>query len=285
MKPTKLTTRFILWVSVLLATFTVLGMALIGHLVFKHSQAMVLQQQASVQQLAVKHLDAALQERIDALKALAVHLQQGEGLKTWAQIQPILDQQGVLHQFFNGGLVVMDKDAVIRVDSPVFEGRVGIDLSDRGYVKQNKITREPVITHPLVGRGLNTPVFLISVPIIADNAELVGYLFGVTRLQDANLITRLASRFHSDKGQLYLVDRRNNLFVTSTRSELAMQPLMPVSESEVLSQVFAGETQGVAQSYFDQKVSFSAGQLTLMDWYVIHTMRSEEHTSELQSQG
>ena len=276
MKPTKLTTRFILWVSVLLATFTVLGMALIGHLVFKHSQAMVLQQQASVQQLAVKHLDAALQERIDALKALAVHLQQGEGLKTWAQIQPILDQQGVLHQFFNGGLVVMDKDAVIRVDSPVFEGRVGIDLSDRGYVKQNKITREPVITHPLVGRGLNTPVFLISVPIIADNAELVGYLFGVTRLQDANLITRLASRFHSDKGQLYLVDRRNNLFVTSTRSELAMQPLMPVSESEVLSQVFAGETQGVAQSYFDQKVSFSAGQLTLMDWYVIHTMPIEE---------
>ncbi|MBE0469838.1 MAG: response regulator [Methyloprofundus sp.] len=271
-KLTKLTTKFILWVSLILTVFSLVGMALIGHQVFKHSQAMFLQQQASLQQLAVKHLDSAFQERIDSLKALAIHLQDGEALKSWADIQPILDRQGVLHHFFNGGLVVMNEHAKILVDSPIVEGRVGIDLSDRAHAKQVRETRQPMITHPLVGRGLKTPVFLISVPIIANNAEFVGYLFGVTRLQDSNLITELAPRFHSNQGQLYLVDQINNLFVTSTRTELVMQPLVPLEQSEILRRVFAGETHGVAQSYFDQQASFSASRLAFMDWHVIHTV-------------
>ncbi|WP_052501706.1 response regulator [Thiomicrospira microaerophila] len=268
----KLKTRIVILATLVFLLVAIVGGLWSARMVFNHSQAVFLQQQQLMQQLAISHIQDGLQTRIDTLKQFSVQLQDGEGLVSRHELQRLLDSRVMLHSQFNGGLIVMKPDAHIYVDSPIFEGRVGIDLSDREHAKQVKATRSPVITHPLIGRGLQTPVFLISVPIIADNGEFAGYLFGVTRLADDNLITSLTEKVHGGVGNLYLIDFKNDLFVTSSRHELAMQPLPSFAQSEILKRVHAGETQGIAQSYFDQRAAFSAQKLDLMDWHVIHTI-------------
>ncbi|WFE68714.1 ATP-binding protein [Thiomicrospira sp. R3] len=271
-KSLKLKTRIVILATLVFLLVVATSSFLSARMVFNHSQAVFLQHQQLMQQLAINYIEEGLQTRIDSLKQFSVQLQDGDGLIGKHALQLALNTRVMLQHQFNGGLVVMNADAQIIVDSPIVEGRAGIDLSDRDHAIQVKATRQPVITHPLMGRGLQEPVFLISVPIIADNAEFAGYLFGVTRLADDNLISKLTEKVHGGVGHLHLVDFKNHLFVTSSRTELAMQPLPSLDKSEILQRVYAGETLGIAQNHHDQRTAFSAKKLDLMDWHVIHTI-------------
>ena len=273
----KLKTRVVALSSLVFLIVMILLSLIAGRIVFNHAQSNLLQQQAHLQQFAVNLIDDGLQHRLDALQAIASLLHDGESLLERSRMQQILDSRKLQHQNFNGGLIIMDANALMIVDSPIVAGRVGIDLSDRDHAKQVKATRQPMISHPLIGRGLQTPVFATSMPILSDNNDFIGYLMGITRLADSNLLTNLKEEIYSGVGTLYVVDLKNNLIVASSRYDLAMHPLPTPDECELLKRIMAGENQGVAQSSFDKHpVAFSAQKLDLMDWLIIHTIPESE---------
>lgn len=274
MKPTtlKIKTRIVFLTTLVFVVVVSVGSLFAGNVVFKHTQETLLQQQSLLQTLVVNQIDSGLQLRLDALQVISNQLHDGEALLDLQRMQQILDGRVILHRDFNGGMIIMDSDARMIIDSPIVPGRVGTDLSDRDHAKQVKATRKPMITHPLIGRGLQVPVFATSVPILADNGDFLGYLLGITRLNDSNQLTHLNQEVHGGTGNIYIIDFNNNVFVTSTRHYLAMKPLPSIDQSEILRRIHAGENQGLAQSFFDNRAAFSAQKLELIDWYVVHTI-------------
>ncbi|WP_052501519.1 HAMP domain-containing sensor histidine kinase [Thiomicrospira microaerophila] len=268
----KLKSRILLLTSLVFLLVGLVGTLLSMRVFFYQSQDTFLKQQEFIMQLTVDYIDSGLQQRVDILEHLAKHLHNGDNLLNEQALQNFLDSRAMLYRYFNGGAVVLNADASVVVDSPIIEGRVGINLADREYIIQAGSTRQSTISSPLISRALSEPVFLVTVPIVVSDDNIVGYLLGVTRLASDNLITGLLEFVHSGVGDLYVVDFENGFFVTSTRHKLALEALPSAIEDEMLGLVKKGVASGVAYDRYDQQVAFSSHKSNLMGWHVIHTV-------------
>lgn len=272
----KLKTRIVFLSSVIFLIVAILTSLVAGRMVFMHGKNNALKQQQYVQSLTVSIVNKTLQQRVKALENLVKQLHDGVKLLDLPVLQNTIDRHVDYLEMFTGGIIIMDANAIMIADSPIIEGRVGIDLSDRDHVKHVKTTKEPIITNPIIGRGLQKPVFATSVPILSDSNELLGYLMGISCLYDESLFSSLINGVNYGTGNIYVVDFKSNLFVASSRSELAMQPLTLFNQNDVLKRVRATDNQGIAIGFDNKSVAFSAEKLELIDWYVIHTLPETE---------
>ena len=254
----------VLLVAVLLA-------ALIEYLVLENNREQLLNQQNSFTELVARRIDQGLEERVKTLQGLAKLLHDGQQLLSKQQIQGVLDSRLLLHDNFNNGLIVMNREGVITVDSPVLEGRVGLDLSDRAYFQHISQTRAPYITEPLIGRAVFQPIFLILVPILNHQNELLGFVFGSTRLADDNLLTSISLDTVGDEGKLLVLDLEQDLVVTSTRRDLVMSRISKLNLSELSTALSQQQYQGSAVDTQGTPVLFTATPLQNARWLVVHT--------------
>ncbi|WP_052501703.1 hybrid sensor histidine kinase/response regulator [Thiomicrospira microaerophila] len=226
------------------------------------------QKQATTE--AIAHLlDDALNDRRAALSEFASLLHDGEALKSQAQLQRMLDERVLLHQFFNGGLLVLNEQGVGWVDSPVLPERVGTHYDDREHVKQVKAHLEPYISQPFIGRRLQTSIISINAPILTQDRRLLGFMVGISLLADDFMMKALAQRVIRADEQVYLIDLNNGLFVSSTDEGYIFKPLGELQQPDLIQQVAGGLNQGKALGFEGETVMFVSQPLSLIDWHVV----------------
>lgn len=256
--------------SLLLATVVIT--ILVSRVVQNETRQVLLEQQKTISDMVVRRLSNALNERRYTLEVYTSMLHDGEKLLPLESIQKDLDNRIQLHRFFNGGLVVLNEQGVSIVDSPVVPGRVGIDFSDREHVLRVRESGKSVITRPLIGRGLNAPVFVIDAPIHTMDGRLLGFVFGVTRLSDDNLFMEISQEAFGDEASLLVIDPQLGLVVTASDQRQAMQSLPEAGIDPVIDNVLAGVEAGYAGDVSGNRLLFASSQMQEMGWVVIYTI-------------
>ena len=272
--------RIILTVSLSLLLSSIAVTLLVGWFVYEYSHRQLFAQQQDISQMVVRRMDNALEQRREALEQLASMLVRDGQLIALQERQKLLDERILLHKYFSGGMVLLDAQGVSITDSPVVPGRLGIDFSDREHVQQVRRTRTTVITHPLIGRGLQTPVFVMNVPVLSTEGELLGFLFGVTRLAEDNLFREIGQETFGQVGNLYVLDQELGLVVTASNTGLAMRPLEHAGLRGLLEQIAQGKLIGVSRDVRGNKVLYAATTMASMDWLVVYTL-PERFISEM----
>lgn len=264
--------RVLLIVLLSLFLATIVITLLVRQVVQHETRQVLFSQQQTVADMVARRIGNALQERQRTLEILAGMLHDGERLLDVDVIQRDLDSRIQLHRFFNGGLVVLNSAGISIVDSPIVPGRTGIDFSDREHVRQVRLTGKTVITRPLIGRGLQAPVFVIDTPVVADSGEVLGFVFGVTRLSDDNLLKEIGQEAFGESADLLVVDQDLRLVVTASDAALAMQPLPVTGVNPVIDSVIAGQKSGFVVGHNGEELLFAASNLPKMGWKIIYIM-------------
>lgn len=253
-----------------LTAITLTGL-IVRHLQDETLKLLVHEQQGMIN-IVVQQMDSALQARTDYLESFAGTLRTANRLNNTQAIQTALDQETHLHTLFNGGLVVLDQQAVSTVDYPRVEGRTGIDFSDRKHVQKVLETKTTVITRPLIGKGLKTPLFAINTPILSDDGETVlGFIFGVNVLARDNLLQQIADITLSDTGHTMILDPNLELFVTDSEAGLSLKPYAGNHSSECIAQVIKGSRSGTCINRHGDASLYASDTIDRMGWIVIRT--------------
>ncbi len=262
---------------------SILISAIILQLLDRQSQAILLASQSEISAMVARRIDNSIAQRQKLLEDFTAQLVFEEGLRPIPELQQLLDSRNALHHFFNGGLVLLDATGRSIVDSPVVEGRTGIDFSDRPHVRKARSTKATVITRPLIGRGLKSPVFVIDSPILNRRQEVIGFLFGVTRLASDNLFRQIGGEMLGQTASHMVIEPNLGLFITASQPELAMQPIQDSSFIEIINRVQAGEMTGLFRDETGARSLFTSSRLEIMDWLVIHLLPQPALFDRLQS--
>jgi len=250
---------------------TLLLTAMVEWLVLQHNRSLLLEHQKSYTNLVARRIDHGLEVRTRTLKGLAGLLNDGEQLLPLDAMQAVLDSRLQLHEHFNNGLLVLSKEGVLSVDSPVLKGRVGIDLRDREHYRHVLRTQQPYISKPLIGRGVNSPVFLISVPILNRRNQLLGMTLGSTRLAEDNLLTDISLQTIGDEGELWVLDLESDLVVTSSKREYVMGHISQLGFNTLPNRLKQKEWQGQVTNGGGKSLLYTATPLQQTGWVVVHT--------------
>ena len=224
----------------------------------------------------VQLIDDSLVDRRRALMDLSSMLQDGKKLKPLSEVQRLLDERILLHEFFNGGLLMLDADAVARVDSPQISGRVGTAYDDRAHVQWVTQHLEAYISHPFIGRRLEAPIFVINAPILNQDGVLLGYLVGISLLKDDFMIKDMATRFLKSEQKIYIVDFINEMFVSSNDQRYTFKPFETEGNSPLMQQLNQGVKQGETLGFGGETVLFKAKKMAHIDWYVLTVNRLDK---------
>ena len=238
----------------------------------EQSNETLLNQQKDLNQSVIHHIENSIEQRKKGLEQFAQQLSDGYRLRPTKVIQEKLDSRVGLHQYFNGGLLVLSGKAISIADSPAVKKRRGIDFSDRGHVKAVRHTGATIITRPRIGRGLKSPVFAINTPIKSESGEILGFILGVTKLKDNNFFKDISDESFGNYGSLFVIDPNLKLFVTASDKKLAMQKLPQTGENPVIDKVLAGSYSGFISDNKGGEVLFSAAKIDSMGFVVIHTL-------------
>lgn len=262
----------LLWFSLLmLALVAVLIGALVNFVVSQDSLEKAIQQQATWNEIAVRQIDDALNERVTRLEQLAELLVDEDGLKTGPEIQSILDSRLWLHGAFNSGLMVVDRNGRAIFDSPTLKGRVGLQLDDRAYFQITRDTGKSYISEPLFGRVTGAPFFLISAPMYDRKGTFLGIVTGNTLLLEDTVLTAVSKLDVSEYDNIHILDAEHGLIVASSNPALVMKPLSNVAEIDVVQQVVTGTKEGRAIAFGGEDVFFSASRLQTTGWIALNT--------------
>lgn len=264
----------LLWVNAVSILVVAITLAiLIDTLIYDASKTRALSHQQSFTELVAHRIDANLHDRTETLKRLVNQLHNGHTLHELDHIQQVLDSRIMLHDFYNNGLMVVNSEGRIIANSPVLEGRTGIDLSDREHFHRVR-QGETVITHPLIGRAVTEPLFLIHTPIMNHQGDFLGSVFGSTLLARDNLLLDIAHETLGDEGELYVLDRTVGLVVTASNRSEVMLPLDQLQHPALLEALAQGKHQGLIQGQQQQDKVFTSTRLKALDWEVVHLLPS-----------
>ncbi|MBF0471996.1 MAG: HAMP domain-containing protein, partial [Gammaproteobacteria bacterium] len=251
---------------------TLLIVTLLLRVLNDHSHQLLLEQQQEISEMVARRLDNAINERKQLLEAFAQQLTDGTQLRTQAEIQQLLDQRLELHHFYNGGMVVLNGAGHSFVDSPQVPGRANIDFSDRPHLRSARSSKAAVISRPIIGRGLKSPVFVVDTPILGTNGEALGFIFGVTRLADDNLFQQIGDEALGQNSQHLVIEPNLRLYITASDSSLAMQPLPEPGTNIVVDRALKGEQSGYIREDGGTLTLFSTSKLKIMEWIVVHIL-------------
>lgn len=240
-------------------------------LVLQHNRMLLIEHQQSYTDLVARRIDQELGVRVRTLMGLTRLLNDSNGLLPPEQMQAVLDSRLQLHEHFNTGLMVIDSSGVVVVDSPVRPGRAGLDVSDREYVQQVRETLEPVISRPIIGRSVQSPVFTINAPILNQRNEFLGIAMGSTRLAEDNVLTDISLETIGASGELWVFDLENDLVVTSSNRERVMGQVTRVGLSGLLERLAKSEMSGMASNHDGSQMLYTATPLKNTGWVVVHT--------------
>lgn len=233
-------------------------------------RGLMLREQQEKAEIIVDYSSKALAERTNLLQELMPFLHDGRQLIDQQAMAELLDGMVLVKQSFNGGLMVADSAGIGVGEAPSGSGRIGLDISRREHLRIASETRQPVITRPLIATHARRPSFFINVPIIADNNEVIGFLIGITFLEEDNFLIPRASLARFDE-QFYILDPDNRIIVTAHDYSLAMQPIPDAGVNPVIDAALSGVPSGTVSDRDGTRLLYAGAVLPEMGWVVVKT--------------
>ncbi|RUL48800.1 diguanylate cyclase domain-containing protein [Lysinibacillus antri] len=178
------------------------------------------------------------------------------------------------HDEFNG-VVFVNKSGISEIDT---SGPIGIDLSDRQYFKEAK-KGKPYVSDVLIGRQSNQAIIIFSSPVLDNNQQFQGLVFGAVRMDTINEVMK-KFRF-SETGQTYLVNRDGQLltdlrFPQSIKQDMESSSIEKI-DTDILS--LAMQNKKVSQSYQDYSGSTVFGDYRWVNdykWLIIGEISEDD---------
>ena len=196
-------------------------------------------QQLSATRMAAETLDREVLDRLDALDQVATQVAPHMARKGGA-VQAALDASPALQRHFSGGGYITDARGIARAEWPQGSGRMGLDYSDRDYVKQALATGRPAVGTPVTGRALGVPVLPMAVPISNAQGETVGVMAGVIDLYLADFLHNFHGINFGETGNYLVVDTRTRRVVSATDRRRLMEALPSPGEVESVDRLMSG---------------------------------------------
>lgn len=233
-------------------------------------------QQYSAATLKADLIDAYFRQDIAFLTRLGAMVAPRAELLPYDQIQTILDERIFLHERFNGGIVILDGRGVAVADSPVMPNRVGIDFSDRDYLKKVFAEKAPVISSPVIGRASNAPIIVVNVPVL-DNEEVVAVVLGTIRLSGPTFLDEIAVHTYGKGGSYLVIDPASGLIIAATDRSRVMRPAPPAGVNPMHDRYMAGfEGSGIAVNSMGIEELSSARRIPSTGWFAVATLPTAE---------
>ena len=283
--------RFIQWRSlktkVTLATLTIF-MAGIWTLSFYTSRMLRedMQRQLGEQQFATvsmlaAQIDRELEIRLQALRTasdMAAQILRD----TPSTLQTFMDQRAALQTLFNGGVVVHDMQGVAIADYPISAGRLGINYGDDSLVIAALKDGRESISKPTVGRKLQAPIVVMTVPMRNAEGAIIGALSGAINLGLPNFLDQITDNRYGKSGGYLLIAPQHRLIVTATDKKLIMQPLPPPGENASIDK-FNASDEGTAVFTAPEGIEVLSSFKTIRasGWHAAATLPTDEAFSPI----
>ncbi|MEI7430759.1 MAG: PAS domain S-box protein [Betaproteobacteria bacterium] len=197
------------------------------------------EQQLSTVTYAAAELNGKLEERVAGLETAARAIN-ASLLSNPAAAQKFIANRLELQALFNDGVRVYRKDGTAIASMPYSSERVGLNYLDRDYLSGALHDGKSTIGRPVVGKTLKAPIFLIAVPILNSQNQVVGALSGVTNLGKPNFLDKISESRYGKSGGYLLVDTQHRLIVTATDKSRIMEKIPVPAASSTHGRLLSG---------------------------------------------
>ncbi|WP_254926546.1 response regulator [Janthinobacterium sp. PC23-8] len=145
----------------------------------------LLSQQTAMIERTAEELDDKLGMLLDVISETA-RRQPPALMEQPAQLRQYYEQRAMLALFDD--VLVLDARGKVISDVPEVPGRTDINAADRDYFKTILVTRQPMITEPMLGKTSGLPIVQMVAPVLDKDGQVAGMVVGVLRLFKDNLL-------------------------------------------------------------------------------------------------
>jgi PAS domain S-box-containing protein len=255
---------------------TLLIGAYASHMVREELQQHLSQQQFSTVSLLAAQVDQELSGRQRVLETMATHISPAL-LANAAALQRHLESQPVLLQLFNGFVFVTRTDGTLVAANPDSKDRHGSNVMDRDYMVAALKEGRSSVGMPVLGKGLNLPVFSIATPIRGPGGRVIGAMVGVVNLSKPNFLDKITDSTYGKTGGYFLADATHRLNIVATDKSRNMTVLPGPGVSPAVDRFVQGfEGTQVYVNSLGAEVMVSAKRVPTAGWTLIASLPVEE---------
>ncbi|BBP44987.1 hypothetical protein THMIRHAS_03600 [Thiosulfatimonas sediminis] len=259
------------WLFIFLSALSALIFAAFGmaYLSYQNQSANEMRQLDQLSQNFALQLNQNINNRKDTLERFASNLIQDNQLLSDAQLQNSLDSRIRLHDYFGGGLAILNQQGEIIRHSPAQSERVGESFANKPFFRVLNQSLRTYTSPPSFDKQLNQMVIYIITPISDKTGQPIAYLLGIMSLQ-GDLVSNIKPNLRNG-GDYSIYDLDNHLVIYSSEKSLAMQS-MTANDNPLLSLILSGRFTGALGNAFNDQKLYSAYQLEDLPWLVILTI-------------
>lgn len=192
----------------------------------------------SLANYAAQNIDHNIIERRELLKRFATKLPLNY-LDDPARLRNWLAEHHEINPIFSHGIFVLDPTGYPLADYPVVNGRVGTSYADRDYFHKT-MQGQFTIGRPILGRVSKVPVLPMGAPIRDKGGNVRAVLAGISALHSPGFLDALSKTRVGKEGSLILVSPQDELFVGSSRRDIALSPTPPKGRHRQHDQAMQG---------------------------------------------
>ncbi len=228
-------------------------------------------QQQTLAALLARELDRTLQERSDALQAVARRLltqAPAPALAAGAGLQAVLPRLSVLQQMFSGGYYVTDaRGLAIASYPPQLGPQRKLFASSRATL--GALAGQTVVSEPMAGLVEGRPVIVIATPVPGADGRTAGALVGVVKLREAGLLQPLPGADSQSAISYVAIDRSSRAVIAASAEQRILQSLPEAGEDAGLDALLAGSHGSATHLEQGRQVLSSVQRLRAVDWAVL----------------
>lgn len=270
MKNLSLGARFaIIAITSSLLTVALLATTAYRELVADFETVLTQRQQLETETLA-NRVNQRLQIRLSALGALTAQLTDGQRLLPPERLEAILKRQRTVARYFDGGLTVLDNQAMMIAEDRYVPGRIGTSYIDRPHFQEVLRTGEPYISRPIIGRATGALLLSFLYPIRSDQGDLVGLANGSIRLDKTQLLPDLTDS--SGSTVFRVLDTQSFTRVDSSDPDNPLPPLPAPGEDALTDAALSGITSGVVTDNRGKRWIYATRHLERVGWLFLRAV-------------
>ncbi|MBU3696709.1 response regulator [Dechloromonas sp.] len=230
------------------------------------------EQQFSTTRIIAAQMDGELVSRLEALASIAPLITL-EMIRDGDELNRFLEKRLALLKLFSGGIRITDENAIVRGVAPFVASGVGVDLSERDYIKAALKEGRSAVGEPVIARALKVPIVSIAVPIRNAGGEPVGVLFGIIRLGSGSFFDTVTDAQKGPGASYLVIAPQHGVFVTASDKSRVMAPLPAPGVNTMHDRYMTGyEGYGVAVNSRGIEELSAASRIPSAGWFLVSVL-------------
>ncbi|CAK0761850.1 two-component system, sensor histidine kinase and response regulator [Gammaproteobacteria bacterium] len=226
-------------------------------------------------------INQELNDRLGALEIVASGIAP-DIMGNSAALQTLLEQRPILLHLFNGGAFITQNEGTAMASLPISADRFGVNYMERDHVAAALNEGKAIVSKPVIGKMLNSPVVSMAAPIRDPQGKVIGVLVGVINLGKPNFFDKITGNTSGKTGGYMLIAPQHKLFVTATDKSRIMQPLFAPGLNDMHDRYMQGyEGFGLAVSSRGVLELSAAKGIPAAGWFVVAVLPAQEAFSPI----